>query len=247
MSLLKSLNLGTGDDIGGEESDNLGGRSLLDSDIFKGTVKLAYLSKSSGGATGLTLLLELEGGKEHRETVYITNKKGEVFYEKNGEKNYLPGFNMANSLALLTTGKGITELDTETKMVNVWNKDTKAEVPTPVEMVMDLLGTEIYVGILRQKEDKQTLVGDKYVSTGETREVNLMDKLFCAKEKFDKLTSTEIRSKATEPAFYNEWLKKWKDQVRDKSTKAGGNAGAPKAGGVTPPTSKPADSLFGED
>lgn len=247
MSLLKNIQVGN--DIGGEESDNLGGRSLLESNIYKLKVKLAYLMKSGGGATGLTVLFNGEDGSEYRETVYITNKKGEVFYVNGkNEKNYLPGFNMANSLAMLTTGKGITELDTETKTINVWNKDSKAELPTPVEMVMDLLEQEVYVGILKQKEDKQTLVGDKYVPTGETREVNVMDKLFCAKEKFDKLTSVEIRAKAETPVFYNDWLKKWEGQTRDKSTGAAGQAGAPgKAGGVTAPASKPAASLFGED
>lgn len=63
------------------------------------------------------------------------------YYEdKNGNKNYLPGFIHANALALLTVGQEISGLDTETKVVNAYSAAAKAEVPTKVDMAMDLLG-----------------------------------------------------------------------------------------------------------
>lgn len=247
MSLLD--NLSKDESIGGEETDNLGGRRLLESGAYLFTIKLAYLLKSKGGATGLFLHLEGQNGEELRQAMYITNKAGQNYYTKDGQKNYLPGYNMANSLALLTTGKELAALgpDVETKTINVYSSDAKAEVPTKVEMIMPLLNASIYAGVLKQIVDKTTLVGSDYVPTGETREENEIDKFFCAREGYEKLTSAEIRAGNKEPGFFNDWLKKWEGQTRNKAkgAAAGGTAGAPSRPGATP-SAKPSESLFGD-
>jgi len=140
MSLLANLST---DDSVTEEKDSVGSSGPLDSGLYKSTVALAYVTKSAGGAMGLVLNLKTEAGREIRQTLWMTSgtaKGGKNYYEKDGEKFYLPGFNHANSLALLTCGKEISQLDTETKVVNVYSAEAKSEVPTKVEMLMDLLG-----------------------------------------------------------------------------------------------------------
>lgn len=228
-----------------DEKDVIGG-SVLDSGLYKSVINLAYVGTSEGGAMSLVIQAKSADGKNIRQTFWMTSgrEKGQKnFYEKDGVKNYLPGFIQANALALLTVGKEISELDTEEKVVNVYSSAAKAEVPTKVPMVVDLLGKEIIIGIVRQTVDKTAKDGaGVYQPTGETRDENEIDKFFRAS---DSLTTAEIRSQATEAVFIKTWAAKWEGQTRNKAKGAGaaGTAGAPKAaaGGST----KPTKSLFG--
>ena len=246
MSLLKKM---TSDASIANEKDSVGGGGVLASNIYPATVKLAYVTQSEGGAIGLVLQAQTSAGRDIRETLWMssgTAKGGKNYYEKDGEKHYLPGFIAANALALLTVGQELSDLDTETKVVNVYNKDAKAEVPTKVEMVMDLLGKDILVGLIKETVDK-TVKNDagNYVPTGETREQNTIDKFFRAS---DKKTTAEIRAQAEEASFHDTWLAKWQDKVRDKSSKVAGTAGVPRGSftgaAANQPTKKPTTSLF---
>lgn len=244
MSLLKTL---TTDATIADEKDFIGGSGVFDSGLYPFTVALAYINKSAGGAMGLVLTLKTEDNRDLRQTLWMTSgtaKGGTNYYtDKKGDKQYLPGFLHANSLALLTTGKEISELDTESKVINVYSFEAKTEIPTKVDMVMDLLNKEVIAGVLRQTVDK-TVKNDagEYVATGETRDENEIDKLFRAK---DKMTTSEIRAQATEAVFINTWSEKNTGKTRDKSGKGGntGTAGAPKAAGAAG-TKKPTTSLF---
>lgn len=244
MSLLK--NLATDESIANER-DSLGG-SLLDSGLYSAKVSLAYIITADSGALGLQFAAKTADGPEIRETLWMssgTAKGGKNYYEKNGEKHYLPGFVAANALALLTVGKEISELETEEKVVNVYNKTAKAEVPTKVPMITELLGKDILVGVIRQTVDKTTKdAAGQYQPTGETRDENTIDKFFRAS---DRMTTAEIRAQA--PAeFADKWEGKWKGQTRNKASKNAGAAGMPKAGGFGAPAAaaaaKPARSLF---
>lgn len=225
------------------EKDSIGGGGVLASGQYLATVTLAYVNKSSGGAMGLVLKLKTPEGRDINQTLWMTSgtaKGGKNFYEKDGVKNYLPGFIAANALALLAAGKEISQLDTETKVVNVYSFEAKAEVPTKVEMVMDLIGKEIIVGLIKQTVDKN-IKNDAgvYVASGEIREENEIDKFFRAN---DKMTTAEIRAAANDPVFYDTWAAKWVGQVRNKAKGATGTAGAPKAAGGA--VKKPTTSLF---
>jgi hypothetical protein len=207
------------------------------------TIALAYLSKSNGGALALNLHLRTEEGREVRQQLWMTSgtaKGGKNFYEKDGQKKYLPGFTLANSLALLTIGKEIGDLATETKVVSLYNFDAKAEVPTKVEMFTELLNKEIYAAIFKQTVDKNVKdSAGNYVPSGETREENEIDKFFRAK---DSMTVAEIRAQAGEATFINTWRNKHAGKTRNraKGAAATGTVGAP------PPVSaaKPKTSLF---
>jgi len=244
MSLLN--NLSTADDIQ-DEKDSVGGSRTLESGLYKTKITMAYLQKSKGGALGVFLHLKTTDDQEIRQTLWATSgdKKGnKTFYEdRNGKKQYLPGFNHANSLCLLTEGKEISAMETEEKVVKLYNKDAGGEIPTKVDMLVDLLGKEILVGLLKQVVDK-TAPNDSgaYIPTGETREENEIDKLFRAS---DRMTTAEIRAQAEEANFADTWEKKWTGVTKDRSTKSTGTgsaAGAPKG---DKPAGKPKTSLFG--
>lgn len=246
MSILANL---TTDSSIANEKDSIGGGSrVLESGIYTFTIQHAYIGKSTGGAISLNLNLKTEDNKELKQQLWITSgtaKGGKNYYiDKNGDKQYLPGFVMANSLCLLTLGKEISELDTEQKVISLYNTEAKAEVPTKVDMLMDLIGKEITAAVFKQIVDKtkKNESTGAYEPTGETREENELDKFFRAS---DKKTTAEIRAQAEEATFVHTWEKKYAGQTRDKSkgaSGANGTTGAPKAASVS--ASKPTSSLF---
>lgn len=244
MSLLSGLT--TSNDIAAEK-DSVGGGFVLDSNLYNFTIKLAYLQKTASDALSLVVHLTTEDNKDVRQQFWMTSGKEKgcknYFVDKKGEKQYLPGFNMANSLCLLTVGKEISQMETETKVVNLYSSEAKAEVPTNVEMLTELLGKQVLGGLIKQVVDKTAKdAAGNYQPTGETREENELDKLFRER---DGKTTAEILAQAPEAVFIETWKKKWVGQVKDKSTKTAGSTGAPKAAGAAATgTAKPQNSLF---
>lgn len=247
MNMLATL---ASDDSIATEKDSVGGSRVLESGLYGFKVVFAYVTKSAGGAIGLVLNLKNDQGQELRSTQWMTSgtaKGCKNFYEKDGEKHYLPGFIMANALCLLTVGKEISQLETEQKVIPVYNSEAKSEVPTKVDMLVDLLGQEILAGVIKQTVDKtkKNEATGTYEPTGETREENEIDKFFRAR---DRMTTAEIRAKAEVAAFADTWSAKWTGKTRDKSkgASAAGTAGMPgrKPAATAPAAGKPANSLF---
>lgn len=245
MSIFKNV---TSDDSIANERDSVGGGGVLESGLYPATVKLAYATTAASGAMGLVLHLQTEQGREIRETLWITSGKakgGKNYYEKDGQKHYLPGYLNATALTLLTVGEELSEVETETKVVNVYSREAKAEVPTKVEMLMDLLDQPIHVGVIKEIVDKTTQADDgSYVPTGETREQNVIDKFFRAS---DNRTTSEIRAKSEDAVFVNTWKERWSGKTRDRSTKGATNTPARSAGSgiaANQPAKKPTTSLF---
>jgi len=233
-------------------SDNLGGGSFIkDSGIYKVIIDMAYLGKSQGGALGLHLHLKHEDANITKHTLWVTsgNAKGNKPYyvTKQGNKAYLPGFNMADTMCELVTGKEFGDLDTEEKAVLVYNFDAKKEIPTKVDVLTDLIGKQVKVGLIKQVVDKN-IKNDNgvYVPSGETREENEIDKWFNIDT---DQTLIELKGETTADLL-PKWKEKWDGQVKMKAkggAKTGAVAGAPvTAAGASPtasaPTTKP---LFG--
>lgn len=242
MSLLK--NLKTESDIK-QETDNAGGGFILPSDLYDFTIALAYVKPADSGALGLFLELKTDDGKTLKTSMYMTSgtaKGGKNYSEKDGVKTYLPGFNQANGLCLLTIGKEIGDLETEEKVVKLYDYNAKSEVPTKVQALTDLHGKRIKAGVLEQKvnKTKKNEVTKQYEPTGETRQENEVDKFFRAEDGF---TVAELRASAEKAEFMEVWVEKNKGKVRDKTKGAAGTAGAPK--GAAAGTTKPTTSLFG--
>lgn len=244
MSLLANL---TTDETIANEKDSVGSGGPLESGLYTCTISTAYITKASSEALGLVLNMKTDGGRDFRQTLWMTSGKakgGNNYYVKDGEKHYLPGFLHANALALLTVGKEISQLETETKVINVYSPEAKSEVPTKVDMLMDLLGQSIMVGLIKQTVDKtkKNETTGAYEPTGETRDENEIDKLFRAK---DRMTTAEIRAQATEATFVDTWSAKWTGKTKERAKGATGTAGAPKAASGAPAAAKkPTTSLF---
>lgn len=228
-SLLSGLTVS--EDIN-NETDNLGGGGPLETGVYRSTITMAYLNKSKGGALGLNLHFKTDANQEFRQTLWVTSgdAKGNKNYYENqqGEKNYLPGFIHADAICMLTLGHGLADMDTEEKVVNVYSPEAKAEVPTKVQVLVDLLGKEVLVGLQKQEVDKRAKneATGKYEATGEIRMENEIDKIFCARDGFEGMTTSEIRAKATEASFIARWKDKWEGKTRDRTTKQSGNTGA---------------------
>ena len=178
MSLLSNLKTSTTIQ---DEKDVLGGTfTVLDSDIYTGTIKYAYLQQAqSSSAMSLNLCVEIDG-KEYKETLWMTNKNGDNFYvAKDGNQNYLPGFTVANNIALFTCQKPLAELNTEDKILKLYNYEQKQEVPTQVPCITDMHGKDISLAIMKEVRPKQQKNdAGVYVDTTETREVNSIQKVF---------------------------------------------------------------------
>lgn len=226
--------------------DVLGGGGAIDSDSYTGIIKLAYAGASSGGARFLAVHIDLNG-REYRETLYVTNKQGQNYYEKGGKKIPLPGFTIANDMALLATGYPLSEQTIEEKIASLYNFDEKKEIPTKVQAVTSLIGKPITVGVLKSivdktKKNEQT---GSYDPTGETREENNIDKVFHAET---KKTVSEFSGNIETAEFHDKWVEKNKGQVRNKATGATGKSGLPGQSGGAPAaggSKAPGKSLFG--
>ena len=244
MSILASL---TADSSIATDKDSLGGNAALDSGLYLFTVNMAYINKAASGALGLVLHLKTDDNREVRQTLWMTSgtaKGCKNFYEKDGEKHFLPGFTHANNLCLLTVGKEVSAMEPETKVIKLYSSEAKAEVPTKAEVLTELLGKQIVVGLLKQKVDKTAKNAEGvYMPTGETREENEIDKLFRAA---DRMTAAEIRAQAAEAAFAFTWETKFAGTVRDRSkgVTAGAMPGIPMMANAGA-AKKPTTSLFG--
>lgn len=234
-----------------QSTDNLGGGGFTrESDIYSGKIKMAYAGAAKSGARFVQLIVDLPDGKEYKETVYITNKAGENFYlnkNDNSKKVPLPGFTTIDDICLCATGKPLSEQDAEEKIVKIYDFEAKAELPTSVPVLIELLGQDISLAILKVTENKQAKNANGiYEATAETRDINSIDKVFNTDT---KMTAVEVRNKAEVPVFWDNWLERNKGKTRDKTSKVIGTPGAPGTARSVPPQAGVApvrQSLFGK-
>lgn len=231
--------------------DVLGGAARIEeTNVYNLTVELAYLRTAASGALALEAHFKSDKGANLRQTFWMTSgtaKGGKNFYTtQEGKKRYLPGFTLANDLALLAAAKEIGEIETEEKVVKLYDYAAKEEVPTKVQMFTDLVGKEIKAGIQLSLEDKN-IKNDagEYVPSGETRNELNVDKFFRAR---DGLTRTEIIAGETEGYFVKRWVEKNQGSIRNNSKGTNGVAtGSPVAAAVAAKASSspsPVKSLF---
>ena len=228
-----------------ENKDVLGGSfGAFESGLYDGTIKAAYAGKSDGGAQFIAVVVEtlVNGQKrEYRETLYVTNRQGQNFYEKDGQKSPLPGFTTANDLALLSTGHSLDKQNFEERVINVYNFDQRKEVPTKVLMAVDMVGKPITLGILKQTVNKNVKVGNEYKPTNEKRDENVIDKVFHTES---GKTVSEFTRKIDTAEFKGQWSEKNTGQTRDKFKPVadGTGAGIP---GAAPSAGSTSSGLFG--
>ena len=236
MGMLDGLDVTS--DVVSDEKDTLGGGYLLESGVYDMLIEMAYFDKSKGGAKCLNISCKGDNDTNFRQTIYFTNKAGKAYYERDGKKHTLPGYNQLNALSLLSVGKEFKDLDTEEKMVNVYDYDQKKEVPMAKEVAMSLIGGKIKLGITKTIENKNTLQGNAYKPTNDKRTFNEINKVF---RQSDGLTVTEIKASVSTPEFLPKWEDEWDGKDNDKFKEI---AGAPAAQGSTGAPTPTASSLF---
>lgn len=234
-----------------QETDTLStGTGAFESGLYNCTVKMAYLGESSSGSVSLTLHLDTDNG-EFKHTIYLTSGKAKgqkKTYERNGQKHYLPSFIVGDSLCMLTLGIQIGDMVTEDKIVKIYDYNTQSEEPTSVPVFTALLGQPIIAGIIKRVVDKNKNVAPNgatpdYKATGETKEDNVIDKLFRAA---DGLTTTEILAGTTESAFRDSWGVKHTGVTQMKAKGLAGGTAQSASALVTPAAvAKPEKSIFG--
>ena len=234
-----------------ESTDRLGGFAAKETDIYLATIKAMYAQPSGSGALGVTLIATLEDGSEYRETMYVTNKKGENFFLNKNDKTKkvpLPGFVTVEDICLIASGKPLSEQETEEKVLNIYDSEARKELPKSVPCLVDVMGKQVALGIVKQVVNKNVKQGNEYVPTAETREENVIDKIFHPEV---KLTVAEARAGKETAEFWDAWLEKNKGQTRDRTVAAAGaERGAPPKPGAAPAAGQtsvaPRQSLFGK-
>lgn len=227
--------------------DRLGGFNVKPTDLYTGKIKALFKGEAASGAQNFTLIVDLSG-QEYRETIYVTNKKGENFFlnkQDTTKKVPLPGFTIINDICLVTTGAPLAEQAGEEKVVNVYDPEQKKEVPKSVPMVTGVLGLEVSLAIVNKLENKQEKDGSgNYHDIADTREVNNIEKVFHTES---KMTVYEAEQGKTAGEFWDLWVEKNKGVQRDARKIKDGSAGKPGtppvAGGSSP---APRTSLFGK-
>lgn len=210
-----------------DSRDSLGGFGPRESDAYDATIKAAYSTKSANGALGLGLVLAIDG-RDYTETLWVTNRQGQPYYTRDDKKIPLPGYTTADEICTLVTGKGLSEQSQEEKVIKLYDFQARSEVPTKVQMLTDLLGGKIRVGLLKTVEDKNTKNDDgSYSPSGETREQNSINKVFHGES---RLTVNEIKASKEAPEFHDAWVQKNKGAVVNNSKAKGeGKSGSPAA------------------
>jgi len=195
-------------------TDSLGGGFTKPTGLYGCVVDVAYLNKSRGGALGLNLHLRVASDKSIiRETLWVTSgdaKGNKYYYEnKDGKRFLLPGMATAEQIAMITTGKPMGEQTQEEKTVKLWDPESRAEKPTKVPVLTDMVGKSILVGI--HKVDRNRWSGG--APTAEHSFVNQIDKVFYP----DGFSTMEREAEAEQAKVHIQWQEKYSsDFVKDE-------------------------------
>jgi hypothetical protein len=243
-----------------QKEDRVGGGSYSrETDAYELEIKVAYAGKTTAGAQFIAMTFHDDGGKEYRETFYITGKNGLNYYmakdkdgKETGKKRALAGFDHINDICLVTTDKPLSAQETEEKTVKVYDPDAKQELPKSVQVLVDLLGKKVYLAIYKRLENKnQKDSNGNYVAIADTRDTNTTEKVFHYPT---KMTVKEATDGAEAPTLFDSWVEAHKGKVMDRRTIKDGEAGQtgrPGRSAGAPPTSGGSSggerkSLFGK-
>ena len=175
MGMFDNLEVETGIEVS-EDKVGGGGFAKVDHTGYYGMeIQKAYAGVSSGGAFSVTIEMKSDEGAFFTVTEYITSgtSKGckNYYLDKEGNKQYLPGYNKIKALDSLL-GNVRDYPATEKKNLMLWDYDLKQELPTEKEAITSWFGKKIGVLISKILEDKQVKGGDnKYYPSADIREI----------------------------------------------------------------------------
>jgi hypothetical protein len=203
-----------------EELSSGGGSFLWETGIYDCVVDMVYFDKSKGGARSLNITVLNTEGKKLKQTLWVTNRKGEITYmNAKGEKRPLPGFSVATNLCVTAINEDLDSVDdsAEAKMVNVYDFTAKKEVPTEKSVATSLLGKKVKVAVFKQKVNKRVNDGTgNYVDSAETKEENEIKDFYFEDS---GLTVAEKAKGITEAIVSVRWAERNTGNLIDRSKK----------------------------
>lgn len=211
-----------------DEADTLPAERVktLDSGIYDAVIDLAYLEKSQGGALMMKVVYKTDTSTvRDRFTLTSGDNKGNRSYyiDQEGKQRPLPDLMRAHQLSQVACGMGFDKLDAQEKTIKLYDFDAQEERPVKKDVVVDLIGKTIKIGVLKVMQNKRTNQGGTWVDTEEAQEVNEVAKVFNS----DGQTATEQQAK--EPGtFQDKWREKFEGKTINRMKK--GAASAPVAG-----------------
>ena len=224
MSILSSLKI----DTSILEGDSFAKKQTFPSELYLTVIKSAYLEEAKSEALAVNITFDLLNGEEYKEKMYITSgaaKGKKNYYEKNGEKTYLPGFSKMNAICKLITGSDLSAQDVEDKLVKVYDFDLKKEILVKKPCITSLQEVSIVIGLLEKEEFKRIKDGNNYIESDEIVTVNEIDKIF----NNESLSLVEVLAGKTEPEHSEKWRKDNAGIVRKVKKKATANTTTLKA------------------
>lgn len=205
-----------------EDSVGTSRRGALESDIYTGVIKDAYVRPSANSQSkGIVLEFNIDG-YTYSETIYVVGKEGKPYYVRKDDKGVekhipLPGYKKINDLCLIVAGKDLSKVDMEKKFHKVYDFSKGGEVKLEFDTLVDLIGKTISMSIVKRIVNKRAKVGDEYVDTPETKEENEIQHFFHPEK---HITVNEAKKdRNAEPAFWNKWLEANKGKTIDKTNK----------------------------
>ena len=198
------------------------GKGAIESGYYPAKVEYAYLTESSAGAVGVVVSLKLDvQGTEvtKSETFWITNRNKENFYkDKEGKKVVMPSFQTITDIYGLVNNTPIEniEADIDSRVIKVYDYDSKTEVPTEVNMITTLLNADI--GVLMQKVTKNKSAKQANGSYADTAEFYTTNQIAKFVDKDSGMTLTEVIAGSPEATYKTAWLKQNEGVTRDLRT-----------------------------
>jgi hypothetical protein len=205
-------------------------RPLLNTDLYKSTIKLAYVVQSTSSQAAAIALVQDVGNKdsmvEITDRIWITNKDGESFTtDTDGNPKGTYGYNTITSILKLLFGEEAELADLveqgEEKVIKQYNYDSKKEEDTSVIAYPALHGATLAVLVSKD-------LTCSYKDSSKTYEENSVAKY--VKSVDDPRTWTEVKDAMQDSTYTNKWLEANKGKVIDKTSKAGSstsNTGTP--------------------
>lgn len=220
-----------------EEGDKIFG-SVLETNVYDCTIDMAFADESTKGAAFMRLSLLTETGRTLSQTIYFTSgdaKGNSITYDvkgkdgkPTGEKKYLPGFIIASDLhEAVLDGVALADMNTEGKLVKVWDNEAKKEMPQEKAVLVDLIGKHIKLGIQEQIVTKQVNVEGDWKDTDEVRKQNEIVKVF---HPTTNHTCEELKTKS-DAEFMDKWIASYAGVPVDRTNGAKAATGATEGAG----------------
>lgn len=219
MGLFDNLDLG-GVNFVAEDKELGSSKWIKDTGVYELVIKKAYFDKSASGAINFKVEFETEDGSKLNMTQYISNKSGQMFYiDKNGNKQFMPGYNMMRSLDFAVTGSNRDFPKVESKQIKLM-KEGKEVIETK-DVPTEWWNKTVIAMVVKKQENRQEKNSEGiYVDTPDW--VYNMEVEHFANAVTNKTMKETIGS--LEATFVKTWSEKFgKDYIRDARKIQGGN------------------------